>query len=173
MVLYGMVVDQHGNMWGGWLAERHSSTSGTVDTESVKEYKVPNSWGQVRRITVDSKGIVWASEFNSGILARFDPATEKLTEYKIPLNGANPYEAWADKFDNIWIADQPHSAMIKFEPKTAKFTLLSNAATAPKRALRYEVADNNTIWFGTRGKKIAMAVHFYPEGYTANAPAIP
>ena len=169
--LYGLVVDQHGNMWGaGW--QKGTINKWDVDTESVKEYKVPNSWGQVRRITVDSKGIVWASEFNSGILARFDPATEKLTEYKIPLNGANPYEAWADKFDNIWIADQPHSAMIKFEPKTAKFTFYP--MPQPHQSVpKIEVADNNTIWFGTRGKKIAMAVHFYPEGYTANAPAIP
>ena len=94
--LYGLVVDQHGNMWGaGW--QKGTINKWDVDTEAVKEYKVPNSWGQLRRITVDSKGIVWATEYNTGILASFDPATEKLTEYKIPLNGANPYDSWADK----------------------------------------------------------------------------
>jgi streptogramin lyase len=169
--LYGMVVDKHGNMWAaGW--QKGTINKWDVDTESVKEYKVPNSWGHLRRITVDSKGIVWASEAFVGILARFDPATEKLTEYKIPLNGAVPYEVWADKFDNIWIADQPHSAMIKFQPNTAKFTFY--LMPQPHQSVpKIEVAEDNTIWFGTRGKKITTAVHFYPDGYTAAAPPIP
>jgi len=38
---------------------------------------------------------------------------------------------------------------------------------------KFQVADDNTIWFGTRGKKVAVAVHFYPDGYTAKAPPIP
>ena len=38
---------------------------------------------------------------------------------------------------------------------------------------KIEVADDNTIWFGTRGKKIATAVHFYPDGYTAGAQPTP
>jgi streptogramin lyase len=169
--LYGLAVDQQGNLWGaGW--QKGTINKWDVETEAVKEYKVPNSWGQVRRITVDSKGIVWATEFNSGILARFDPATEKLTEYKIPLNGANPYESWADRSDNIWISDQPHSAMIKFVPSTGKFIFY--LMPQPTQSVpKVEVADNNTLWFGTRGKKLATAVHFYPDGYTANAPPIP
>jgi len=41
----------------GW--EKGTIGKWDVDTETVKEYKVPNSWGQVRRVGVDSKGIVW------------------------------------------------------------------------------------------------------------------
>jgi virginiamycin B lyase len=169
--IYGLVFDQHGNLWGGgW--QKGTIDKWDVDTEAVKEYRVPNAWGMIRRPTVDSKGIVWAGEYNSGILARLDPATEKLTEYKVPLNGANPYETWADRSDNIWIADQPHSAMIKFEPNTGKFTFY--LMPQPHQSVpKIEVADDNTIWFGTRGKKIAAAVHFYPDGYTAKATPIP
>ncbi len=169
--IYGLVFDQHGSLWGGgW--QKGTIDKWDVDTEAVKEYKIPNSWGMIRRPTVDSKGIVWAGEYNTGILARLDPVTEKLTEYKVPLVGANPYETWADRSDNIWIADQAHSAMIKFEPPTGKFTFY--LMPQPHQSVpKIEVADDNTIWFGTRGKKVSAAVHFYPDGYTANAPPKP
>jgi virginiamycin B lyase len=169
--IYGLAVDQHGNLWGaGW--QKGMINKWDVETESVKEYKVPNSWGQIRRIGVDSKGIVWASELITGILARLDPATGQLTEYKIPLSGANPYDCWPDKSDNIWMPDQAHSALIKFDPKTAKFTFYP--MPQPRQSVpKIQVADDNTIWFGTRGKAIATGVHFYPNGYTADARPAP
>jgi len=169
--MYGLAVDQHDNAWGaGW--QKGTISEWQVETESVKEYKVPNSWGQVRRITVDSKGIVWATEHNVGLLARLDPATGALTEYKIPVNGAQPYEAWADRDDNIWIADSVHSAMLKFDQKSSKFTFYP--MPQPHQSIqKIQVADDNTIWLPTRGEPICTGVHFYPNGYTANAPPEP
>jgi virginiamycin B lyase len=169
--IYGLAVDQHGNMWGGGWAKGFIN-KWDVETEQVKEYKVPNSWGQVRRIGVDSKGIVWAAEYISGMLARLDPATGKLTEYKIPLSGAKPYEAWPDKSDNVWVSDQVHSTMIKFDQKSGKFTFYP--MPQPHQSVpKIQVADDNTIWFGTRGQPIVTGVHFYPNGYTADAPPEP
>lgn len=169
--IYGLAADQNGNLWGaGWQ-------KGTIDkwdvvTEAVKEYKVPNSWGQVRRIGVDSKGIVWGSEYISGMLAKLDPATGELSEYKIPVSGAAPYEAWPDRSDNVWSADEIHSAMVKLDQKTQKFVFYP--MPQPHQSVpKIEVEANNTIWFGTRGEPIITGVHFYPNGYTANAPPLP
>ncbi len=169
--LYGMALDRNGNMWAaGW--NKGTINKFDIDTQSITEHKVPNSWGQVRRIGVDSKGIVWASEYYSGMLARLDPSTGTLTEYKIPLNGATPYETWPDKLDNIWAADPAHNAMVKFEPKTGKFTFYP--MPQPRQSInKIQVAGDNTIWFGTRDLPIGTATHFYPNGYTADAPPIP
>lgn len=169
--LYGLAVDQHGNMWGaGW--QKGTISKWDAETGLVKEYMVSNSWGQIRRIGVDSRGVVWASEYNSGYLAKLDPATEKITEYKIPANGANPYEAWADNDDNAWSADEAHSALIKLDPKTGKFTFYP--MPQPHQSVpKMEVAKDNTLWFGTRGEPIVTGVHFYPNGYTADAPPVP
>lgn len=169
--LYGMALDQHGNMWaGGW--QKGTINKLDIDTQSVTEYRVPNSWGQIRRISVDSKGTVWAGEYNTGILAKLNPATGVITEYKIPLSGANCYETWPDKLDNIWIADPAHDAFAKFDPKTLKFTFYP--FPQPHQSInKIQVASNNTIWFGTRSLPIGLATHFYPNGYTADAPPIP
>lgn len=169
--MYGLVADQHGNLWGGgW--QKGTISEWNADTESVKEYQVPNSWGEVRRIGVDSKGVVWASEYITGILAKLDPATGQLTEYNIPLSGSKPYEVWADKNDNIWLADQIHSTMIKFDQKTTKFTFYP--MPQPHQSVnKIQVADDNTIWMPTRGMAVCAGVHFYPNGYTAEAPPLP
>jgi virginiamycin B lyase len=169
--LYGMALDQHGNMWaGGW--QKGTINKFDIDTQSVTEYRLPNSWGQIRRISVDSKGTVWAGEYNTGILAKLNPATGEITEYKIPLSGANCYETWPDKSDNIWIADPAHGAFVKFDQKSLKFTFYPGPQ--PHQSInKIQVATDNTIWFGTRSLPIGVATHFYPNGYTADAPPEP
>lgn len=169
--LYGLAVDQHGNMWAaGW--QKGTINKWEADTEDVREYKVPHSWGQIRRIGVDSKGMVWASEYSTGLLASLDPATGELTEYKIPFNGAIPYDAWPDKSDNVWMGDAAHNVVIKFDQKTRKFTYYP--MPQPGQSInKFQIAANNTIWFGSRAVPIPTSVHFYPNGYTADAPPMP
>jgi streptogramin lyase len=169
--LYGMVIDQKGNMWAaGW--QKGTINKWDVETESVKEYPVPHAWGQIRRIGVDSKGIIWASEYTTGLLASLDPATGELSEYKIPYNGAQPYDAWPDKNDNIWMGDAAHNMIVKYDPKSRKFSYVP--MPQPGQSInKFRVADDNTIWFGSRAVKIVTGVHFYPNGYTADAPPLP
>jgi virginiamycin B lyase len=169
--IYGLAVDQQGNMWGaGW--QKGTISKWDAETGVVKEYPVPDSWGQIRRIGVDSKGIVWASAYNTGYLVKLDPTTDKLSEYKLPMGGANPYDAWPDKSDNVWTSDETHSVMIKFDQETQKFTFYP--MPQPHQSVpKVEVAADNTLWFGTRGEPIVTGVHFYPNGYTSDAPPLP
>jgi streptogramin lyase len=169
--VYGLAVDQQGNFWGaGWA--KGMVVKWDKEAESIKEYPAPASWGQVRRIGVDSKGIVWGSEFNVGGFVRIEPATGKVTEIKIPLKGARPYDCWPDKDDNIWMPDQMHSVLIKYNQKTRKFTYYP--MPQPRQSLnKLSVAADNTMWLPTRAVPLIVGVHFYPEGYTDKAPAIP
>jgi len=169
--IYGLDFDQAGNMWGaGW--QKGTISKWDVRTESVTEYKVPSAWGQIRRVGVDSKGIVWGSAYNTGILVRLDPATGKMTDYKMPLMGSQPYDAWPDKSDNIWTADHVHGAIVKLDPRSGKWTLYP--MPQPNQSLpKFEVAPDNTLWFGSRGVPNITAVHFYPNGYSADTPALP
>ena len=169
--LYGLAADLEGNVWGaGW--QKGTVSKWDHETESVVDYPVPNSWGMVRRISVDSKGIVWFSEYNVGILGSLDPGTGKITEYKMPLQGSHPYDVWPDHNDNIWIANQSHSSLVEFDQKTKKFSYYPETQlnqSVPK----IEVEKNNTIWYGSRGVPHVTANHFYPNGYTADAPPEP
>jgi virginiamycin B lyase len=169
--LYGLAADQQGNVWAaGW--QKGDVAKWDHETESVVEYPVANAWGMVRRISVDSKGLVWFSEYNVGILGSLDPSTGKITEYKMPLQGSHPYDTWPDKDDNIWIANQSHSSLVKFDRNTKKFTYYPETQlnqSVPK----IEIEKNNTIWYGSRGVPHITANHFYPNGYTVDAPPEP
>ncbi|MGD0906736.1 MAG: carboxypeptidase regulatory-like domain-containing protein [Candidatus Acidiferrales bacterium] len=169
--VYGLAVDAQGNMWSaGW--QKGTINKWDSETGTVIEYPVPESWGQMRRIGVDSKGVVWSSAHHTGILVKLDPATGKLTDFKVPLSGVNPYESWPDKQDNIWTADQTHSILIKLDPKTSKWTFYP--MPQPRQSVpKMEVDADNTLWFGTRGLDLTVAVHFYPNGYSASQPPIP
>ena len=169
--IYGLDVDRDGNMWGaGW--QKGTISKWDAKTEAVTEYKVPSAWGQIRRICVDSKGIVWGSAYNTGILVRLDPATGKMTDYKIPVAGAQPYDAWPDAADNIWTADHVHSAIVKLDPRANRWTFYP--MPQPNQSLpKFEVAPDNTLWFGSRGVPVIAAVHFYPNGYTSENLPVP
>jgi streptogramin lyase len=169
--IYGLAVDRAGNMWGaGW--QKGTITKWDAATEAVVEYPVPTSWGQIRRIGVDSKGIVWGAAFNTGLLVRLDPATGRTRDYAIPVKGAQPYEAWPDRQDNVWSADHVHSALVKLDPTSDRFTFYP--MPQPNQSVpKFEVAEDNTIWFGSRGVPNITAVHFYPNGYTAGARPLP
>ncbi|MEQ1573932.1 MAG: hypothetical protein ABL993_06765, partial [Vicinamibacterales bacterium] len=169
--MYGLAFDSSGNMWGaGW--QKGTISKWDAESQKVIEYKVPTAWGQIRRVGVDSRNVVWGSAYNTGLLVRLDPATGRHTEYKIPLNGAQPYDAWPDKSDNVWSADHVHSALVKLDPATSKWTFYP--MPQPNQSVpKFEMADDNTIWFGTRGVPNITAVHFYPNGYTAEAPPLP
>jgi streptogramin lyase len=169
--IYGLAFDQRGNLWGaGW--QKGTISKWDAESHLVKEYPVPNAWGQIRRMGVDSKGIVWGSEYNVGIMVALDPQTGKLTEYKIPVSGAIPYEAWPDHDDKIWSADEVHSTLLKLDPATGKYTFYP--MPQPHQSVpKIEVEANNTMWFGSRGVPSVVAVHFYPDGYTAAAPPLP
>jgi virginiamycin B lyase len=79
--------------------------------ESYTEYPDPTPGGSARRIGVDSKGIVWFSEWSGGQLGRIDPDTGKITEFKLPIR-SRPYETWPDKLDNIWASDDFNNSLV-------------------------------------------------------------
>jgi streptogramin lyase len=169
--IYGIAVDRSDNMWGaGW--QKGMILKWDSETGVVTEYPVPESWGQIRRIGVDSKGVVYGAAHNTGIVVQLNPATGKITDFKLPVNGANPYDTWPDKQDNIWTEDQPHSSMWKLDPRTGKWT--SYPMPQPYQSVpKVDVEANNTLWFGTRFQPTCVGVHFYPNGYTADAPPEP
>lgn len=171
-LLYGLAASPvDGTIWGAGY-DKGLVTVFNPKTQEYKEYYAPSSWGQIRRIGVDSKGIVWFSEYTTGIVGRLDPATGSIKEYRMPTPGANPYEVWPDKSDRIWISDQPQNSLVRFDPDTEKFTYYPEPQlnwSLPK----VEVEKNNTIWFGARFLPYITANHFYPNGYTADAPPEP
>jgi virginiamycin B lyase len=170
--LYGMAVDPKGNVWSAGYAKSIVVKFDPV-TESYTEYATPTPGGSARRIGVDSKGIVWFSEWAGGQLGRIDPETGKIAEYKFPIR-SRPYETWPDKLDNIWVSDDFNNSLVYFEPQTKKFTYFPLPQVWPVAGVpKVEIEANNTVWLGSRFTEHVVAIHFYPHGYSADAPPLP
>jgi streptogramin lyase/cytochrome c5 len=168
---YGLVVDKNGNIWTSSFAKGLLIKFDPV-AEVFTEYTPPTPFGGARRLGVDAKGVVWFSQYRLGQIGSLNPATGEMKEYKMPMRYTHSYETWPDRNDNIWVTDHFNDSIIKFQPVEKKFTyypLPQLKWSVPK----IEVEKNNTIWFGSRGVPHVVAVHFYPEGYSAAAPPEP
>ena len=170
--LYGMAVDQSGNIWSAGYTKSMVVKFDPV-REAYTEYPSPTPGGSARRIGVDSKGMVWFSEWTAGKIVSIDPNSGKMTEYNPPVR-SRFYETWPDKLDNIWTSEDFNNSMVYFNRKNNRFTYYPlpqvwRGAGVPK----VEIEANNTVWIGSRGVEHIVAIHFYPNGYTADAPPLP
>jgi streptogramin lyase len=77
-------------------------------------------------IAVDSQGIAWVSERNTGMLGRFDPTSQAYTRIQVPA-GKNPnfqlHAVALDPQDHVWFVDDgPNARILQFNPKSKEFT---------------------------------------------------
>ncbi len=172
--LYGLTADQKGNIWVAGMA-KHILIRFDPVAVVFTEYKTPTPFSGPRHLRTDSKGTVWFTENGGRRLGSIVPETGRITEYKLPMRSATPVELWFDKQDEniVWLSDLSYNMFVKFNVKTGSVTQY------PLPQLRFmlaktEVEPNNTVWLVTPPTvKFQGAVHFYPQGYSENAPPEP
>ncbi len=91
----------------------------------ITEYDLPRPLAMPHDAQLDSRGMVWYSDFGAQYIGRLDPKTGKATEYQIPVSkpGA-PTGSLNVEFDRegvLWIGNMMQGSLVKFDPKTAKF----------------------------------------------------
>jgi mono/diheme cytochrome c family protein len=158
---YGVFVDKNDKLWFAEFAGCNITKFDPV-SQDFAEYSPLTKPCQIRRLGMDSKGIVWFGIYSHGKLGKLDPKTGKVTEYKIPLAFAQPYDAWPDHDDNIWMGDDGQGGtLIRFDPRTEKFTYYPapQMGDMPKLAITREGA----IWYTPRSSANAAAGVLYPD----------
>src|SRR3546814_7307569 len=76
-----------------------------IDTESGKATVVesPTPGQGARRVWPDSHGRLWVSEWNSGQLSRYEPATGNWQAWKLPGDKPRAYAVYVDEADKVWV----------------------------------------------------------------------
>jgi virginiamycin B lyase len=117
---YGIATTPAGDVWfsslaGSYIA-RIDRTSGAVEVVDT-----PTQGAGARRVWPDSKNRLWVSQWNSGHVSLYDPATKAWKEWRLP--GARPqtYSVYVDETDAVWLTDFGANAIVRFDPKTEKF----------------------------------------------------
>jgi streptogramin lyase len=110
--------------------------------------------GPARRVTTDSKGMIWVCEYFANKIAMVDPGTGRVTEYDLPLKWGSPYDIWPDADDNLWIENAVYNSLVKFNRVTKQFTYVpfpELGAHTPK----LDRDRDGTMWF-TLGHPVTL-----------------
>jgi len=91
----------------------------------ITEYDLPRRNAMPHDAELDSRGMLWYSDFGSQYVGRLDPKTGEATEYPIPvMKPGAPTGSLDVRFDRngmLWIGSMMQGSLVKFDPKTEKF----------------------------------------------------
>jgi virginiamycin B lyase len=118
---YDVAIDAADNAW--FTANNPPSHIGKVDaqTDQVTMWELPTK-SYLRRVEIDSQGILWIGEYSAGKLARFDPVTETFEEFQLPGPLPTPYAMGIDRRDRVWYSSHDMDVVGVFDPATGKVT---------------------------------------------------
>jgi streptogramin lyase len=111
-------LDDQGRLW---FAEYAANSIGMFDpaTERMKEYRLPNAWGNPYDVVPTKGGAqVWTGSMSNDYVSRLDTKSEEITEYLLP-HTTNIRRVFVDETSGrpvLWIGNNLGAAIIKVEP---------------------------------------------------------
>jgi len=116
---YGIAATPAGEIYYVSLAGSHLAHIDTrTGVATVIEPPTPRQGA--RRVWSDSKGRLWISEWLSGQVSMYDPATKQWKAWK-PSERAQVYSVYVDDKDKVWLTEWSTNAILRFDPETEKF----------------------------------------------------
>ena len=116
---YGITATPKGEIYYVSLAGSHLAHIDTrTGTATVIEPPTPRQGA--RRIWSDSKGRLWISEWLSGQVSLYDPATQRWKAWK-PSQDSQVYAVYVDDRDKVWLTEWSSNAILRFDPDTETF----------------------------------------------------
>jgi virginiamycin B lyase len=118
---YGIAATPSGEVYYVSLAGSHLAR---IDrkTGAATIIEPPTPAQGARRVWSDSKGNLWVSEWNSGNLSRYTPASGEWKMWKLPGEGPKAYAVYVDDRDIVWVSDFGANAVLAFDPRTEQWT---------------------------------------------------
>ena len=119
---YGIIVAQDETVW---IAYNGTNKLGAMNPESmeVQYYTVSDPDTRIRRLGIDSKGIIWFVNSSKGRIGRLDPATGEIKEWESPSGPRSHPYSLAVINDKIWYNESAMrpDALVRFDPETESF----------------------------------------------------
>ena len=116
---YGITATPKGEIYYVSLAGSHLTQ---IDTRSgaATVIEPPTPTQGARRVWSDSKGRLWISEWLSGQVSSYDPATKQWRQWK-PAERSRMYAVFVDDRDIVWLTEWESNAIVRFDPATETF----------------------------------------------------
>lgn len=156
---YGIKTAQDGTLW---VAFNGTNKIGAMhpDTLEVQYYDIPDERTRVRRLDIDSKGMVWFVNSTMGKIGRLNPLSGDITQWDSPSGqDSHPY-AIAVVDDVIWYNEsgQRPDALVRFSPETERFQSWAIPSGVGIVRNMWVTKDNNLLIHQTSSNRIGLVV---------------
>lgn len=128
------------------------------DTLQIRYYEVPNEKSKIRRLGIDSKGIVWYGNSTMGRIGRLDPKTGNIKEWPSPSGpDSHPY-ALVVVNDVIWYNESGMrpDALVRFDPETEEFQSWAMPSGVGINRKMWVTRDNNILVHQTSSNRVGI-----------------
>ena len=116
---YGITATPKGEIYYVSLAGNHLAHIDTR-TGAATVIEPPTPRQGARRVWSDSKGRLWISEWVSGQVSVYDPASKQWRAWK-PSEQSQIYAVYVDERDKVWLTEWSSNAILRFDPETETF----------------------------------------------------
>ncbi|HSL97853.1 MAG TPA: hypothetical protein VK831_04715 [Candidatus Deferrimicrobiaceae bacterium] len=154
---YGIAVTPSNDVYFVSLA---ASYLGRVDRVSgeITVIEPPTANAGTRRVWSDSRGRLWITYWNAGLLAVYDPADGSWQEWDLPGGGNQAYSVYVDELDAVWVTDFGQNAILRFDPLTEAF--LSFPSDRDGAAVRQMLGRPGEAWGAESGVDRLVVVRY-------------
>jgi virginiamycin B lyase len=119
---YGITATPDGEVFFASLAGSYVGKASFVDGAiTIEPIEPPTPGAGPRRVWSDSNGIVWISEWDAGMVGRYDPESGDWREWPLPGDAPQAYAVYVDEHDLVWLSDFGGNALHRFNPATETF----------------------------------------------------
>ncbi len=154
---YGIQVGTDGRLY---IAYNGTNAVGAMDPDSleVQYYEVPDASSRIRRLAIDSKGIVWYVNSTRGRLGRLDPKTGAIREWDSPSGPqSHPYAIVVVK-DIIWYNESAvrPDTLVRFDPETEDFQSWEIPSGFGINRRMFVTSDNNILIHQSSSNRVGI-----------------
>jgi virginiamycin B lyase len=128
------------------------------ETRAATRIDPPTAGQGARRVWSDSEGRLWISEWNSGQLSMFDPASDEWREWPLPGNNPQPYAVYVDEDDGVWVTDFGSNTLVFFNPQTEEFSQILHPT--PNANVRQLLGREGEVWGAESGTEHLVVVRW-------------
>ena len=154
---YGIATTPSGEVYYASLAGSHIARIDLASGEATPiDPPTPNQGA--RRVWSDSTGRIWVSEWQSGNVSVFDPATRTWKAWKLPGTSPRAYSVWVDERDKVWLTDFTANAIVRFDPGTETFE--SFPSSARSASVRQMAGRSGEAWGAESGADRLVVVRY-------------
>ena len=152
---YGICSTPQGEVWWCSLA---GSFIAHIDRRTGQSTVIqpPTREQGARRIWSDRNGNLWVSEWLSGNLSTYNPATKNWRTFKVPGENPHVYAVYVDERDAVWISEWTGNAVYRFDVGSEKFERFGFPRNGT--AIRQILGRSGEVWLPESGTEYISVI---------------